>query len=256
MSRRTLFLVVVGWLLLAPLLAPYDPTRTAPPDALQPPSAAHFMGTDALGRDVWSRVLVGGQRTVLQALAATALATAAGVAAGAVSALSRGWFAAPVLALNTALLAVPPLVWSLAILALLGSGPIPLVLALAVPLAALMAAVSRAAFREINGQPYVTSARLVGSGTLRVVIFTILPNCLNLLGRYSAILFTYAILNGAGLAFLGFSQPGDPEWGVMLSEARLSFKASPWPALASGLAITALVWAAIAVSRGHDEINR
>lgn len=256
MSRRAAFLIVITGLLLAPLLAPYDGWRTAPAEALQGPSAAHLMGTDALGRDVWSRLLIGGQRTLLQALAAVGLASVTGVLAGAVSAIGRNWVSSPVRVLYTAVLAVPPIVWSLAILALLGSGPAPLVVAVAVPLAALMAAVSRTAVREVNQRPFVTAARVIGSSEFRVVINTILPNCLNILGRYSAVLFTYAILNAAGLAFLGFSQPGEPEWGAMLAEARLTFRASPWPAVASGVAITVLVWAAVALSRERADFRR
>ncbi|MFN8377158.1 MAG: ABC transporter permease [Anaerolineae bacterium] len=256
MSRRSLLFIVLMLILVAPALAPYDAWRTSSADALQPPNAAHIMGTDALGRDVFSRLLAGGQRTLLQALAAVALATLVGVLAGIVGALGAYWMAAPVRAFSTALLAVPPIVWSLSVLALLGSGPVSLVVAVALPLAALMAAMSRATFRQINSRPYVTGARVIGAGELRVVINTIIPNSLGTLGRYCAVLFTYAILNAAGLAYLGFSQPGEPEWGTMLSEARLTILASPWPAIASGLAITALVWGAIWVSRERTQVNR
>ncbi|MBL8147577.1 MAG: ABC transporter permease [Anaerolineae bacterium] len=242
-------------LLFAPALAPNDAWRTSAAEALQPPSPTHLMGTDALGRDVWSRLLVGGQQTLLQALAAATLASVLGVAAGATSALGRRWVAIPVRALFTALLAVPPIVWSLAILTLLGSGRGPLIFAVAVPLIALMAAMSRIVILSVNTRPYVTAAYAVGATSLRVVINTILPNSVNTIGRYSAILFAYAIVNATALAFLGFSAPGEPEWGVMLVDSRLSLRASPWPALASGLAITALVGVAMALSRGRDNVN-
>jgi peptide/nickel transport system permease protein len=79
---------------------------------------------------------------------------------------------------------------------------------------------------------------------------------LNTLGRYCAVLFTYAVLNAAGLAFLGFNQPGEPEWGAMLAEARATFRASPWPALASGLALTLLIAAALTLTRESDVTTR
>lgn len=255
LSRRAILLIVVGGLLVAPFFAPYDAAKTAASDALQLPGPAHWMGTDALGRDVWSRLLAGGQQTLLQALAAATLASVGGVAAGAIGALGRRWQAIPVRALFTALLAVPPIVWSLAILTLLGSGRGPLIVAVAVPLTALMAAMSRSVILGISARQYVAAARASGATELRVVINTILPNCIGHINRYSAILFAYAILNAAALTFLGFGVPGEPEWGTMLAESRLTLRASPWPALASGLAITALVWAAISLSRGRDEIS-
>jgi peptide/nickel transport system permease protein len=257
MNRRLwLFAVGLTLVLIAPMFAPYDAWRTAPNQALQPPTAAHGFGTDGLGRDMLSRLLVGGQRTLIQALAAVALAASLGVTAGALTAFGPAVLAAVARALTAALLAVPQIVWSLAILSLLGSGPIPLVVALAVPLAAPMAAISRASFKAVAASPFVTAAQSVGSSKFRIVINHILPNSRNNLARYCAVLFTYAVLNAAGLAFLGFSQPGEPEWGAMLNEARAVFRASPWPALASGLAITGLVWAALALSRGDDRITR
>jgi peptide/nickel transport system permease protein len=111
-------------------------------------------------------------------------------------------------------------------------------------------------FLEIQGRPFVLGARAAGATSIRIALNHILPNSRSILSRYCAVLFSYAVLNAAGLAFLGFSQPGEPEWGAMLAEARLSFRASPWPALASGLAITGLVWAALTLSRGDDSSLR
>lgn len=257
MNRRGwLLAAVVVALMLAPALAPSDAMRTMPDQALRPPTAAHLLGTDALGRDVLSRVLVGGQRTLLQALTATGLAASVGVLTGALAVFSPSPVAAALRALTAAVLAVPPLVWSLALLALMGSGPGPLIIALAVPLAAPMSVVSRSAFLALRGRPFVLAARAVGSTQIRIVIFHILPNSLNTISRYCAVLFTYAVLSAAGLAFLGFSQPGEPEWGAMLAEARGTFRASPWPALASGLAMTLLVWAALSLTRHREETTR
>jgi ABC-type dipeptide/oligopeptide/nickel transport system permease subunit len=254
MNRREwLLTAVVVTLMLAPSFAPYDAMRTEPAQALLSPTAAHLLGTDALGRDTLSRVMVGGQRTLLQAMIAVALAALAGVLTGAFAAFGPSPVAAVLRALTAAVLAVPPLVWSLALLALLGTGPGPLVIALAVPLAAPMAAMCRPAFVALRARPFVWAARATGSTEIRIVTRHILPNSMNLIGRYCAVLFTYAVLNAAGLAFLGFSQPGEPEWGTMLAEARGTFRASPWPALATGLAMTLLVWAALALTREREE---
>jgi peptide/nickel transport system permease protein len=242
-------LALIVALLAAPVLAPYDAYRTAPERILSGPTVAHPLGTDALGRDVLSRVLVGGQRTLLQALGATALAVLAGAAAGLAIAVGPGWVSLPVAAISTALLAVPQLVWSLALLTLLGVGPGPLIFAVGVPLAAPMAAVTRAALDQVQSMPFILSARAVGAGRWWTITRYLLPNALGVLARYSAVLFAYAILNAAGLAFLGFSAPGEPEWGSMLAEARQTFRAAPWPALASGAAITLLVWGTLVLSR-------
>lgn len=251
-----LFILLVLALVAGPVFAPYDAQRTAPEMILSGPTARNLLGTDALGRDVLSRLLVGGQRTLLQALAATALAVVSGALAGLLAVAGPMLVSFPVRALSTALLAVPQLVWSLAILALLGAGPGPLVLAVGLPLVALMATVSRAALEQVQSMPFVAGARAIGAGEVRIALRHLLPNAAGVIARYSAVLFAYAVLNAAGLAFLGFSAPGEPEWGAMLAEARLTFRAAPSAALASGAAITALVWGALALSRRAAQFRR
>ena len=244
-----LFAILAVLLLVAPFFAPHDPARTNTDTALQAPDTEHPLGTDALGRDVLSRILAGGQRTFLQATVATVLAVGLGAGLGLAAAFGGRVFAGLARATAAALLAVPQLVWSLAILALLGPGTGSLVVALAIPLMAPVAVVSRSTFRSVSSLPFVSAAGAVGATGLRIVSRHSIPNSTGILFRYTAVIFTYAILNGAGLAFLGFSEPGTPEWGAMLNEARLSFRTSPWPALASGLAIIFLVWAALSISR-------
>lgn len=257
MTRRdVLFFALILVLLAAPLFAPYDSQRTAPDTILSAPGVEHALGTDSLGRDVLSRVMAGGQRTLVQALIATALAVSLGVLAGLIVAGGPRLVALPVRAVSTALLAAPQLVWSLAILSVLGPGPGPLVVAVGLPLAAPMAAVSRAALERVQGMPFVAGAQAIGAGRVRLATRHLLPNAVSVIARYSAIIFAYAVLNAVGLAFLGFSAPGEPEWGAMLSEARLTFRAAPWPALASGVAITLLVWGALALSRRAARFTR
>lgn len=250
-----LFILLVLGLIAAPALAPYDAQRTTPDRILSGPTAQNILGTDALGRDVLSRLLVGGQRTLLQALVATALAVFSGVLAGLLSATGPAFVSVSARALSAALLAVPQLVWSLAILALLGAGPGPLALAVGLPLAAPMAAVSRAALEHVQAMPFVAGAQAIGAGPMRIALRHLLPNSMGVIARYSAVLFAYAVLNAAGLAFLGFSAPGEPEWGAMLAESRLAFRAAPWPALVSGAAITLLVWGALALSRRAAQLR-
>lgn len=247
--RAALFLLFLSVALIGPLIAPYDAYATSAERVLRPPDLQYAMGTDALGRDILSRVLVGGQRTITQALLATALAVGLGVIGGAIALAGPGPTAAVVRAAAAALLAVPQVVWSLALLTLLGSGPAALVLALGLPLAPLMVTVSRAALERAQVLPYVTAAQAIGATNLRIVRSHLIPASWPTLTRYASILFAYAILNAAGLAFLGFSAPGEPEWGAMLAEARLTLRASPWPAIFSGLLITGLVWTALALSR-------
>ncbi len=247
--RGALFLLFLGVALAGPLLAPYDAFDTSAEHTLQPPGHEHAMGTDALGRDILSRLLVGGQRTILQAVLATLLASVLGTLSGAAALMGPEPLASAVRALAAALLAIPQVVWSLALLTLLGSGPASLIVALGIPLAPLMVTVSRSALERANAQPYITAARAIGASRIRIVTSHLIPATSPTITRYTSILFAYAILNSAGLAFLGFAAPGEPEWGAMLAEARLTLRASPWPAIFTGVLITGLVWTALALSR-------
>jgi ABC-type dipeptide/oligopeptide/nickel transport system permease subunit len=224
--------------------------RTNPAAQMQPPDAAHLLGTDMLGRDVLSRALYGGQHTLLIAALATAIAVLPGVLLG-LAALAAD---RPASVLINALLAFPGLLLALVVMTLLGQGALPLALATGITQIAPCARVTRAAVLGARGQGYVEAARSLGAGWVRIVTYHLLPNVLTTLLAYAAVVFAYAVLNSAALSFLGLGgQPGIPDWGAMLYEGRQAFRGAPWVAAAPGLAVTLTV---ILVNRAAETIGR
>ncbi|HVU13653.1 MAG TPA: ABC transporter permease [Phototrophicaceae bacterium] len=244
-----LLAVFIILVILAPLIAPSDPTHTDPVNQLQPPSAEHLLGTDLLGRDVLSRALYGGQHTLLIAGLATLIAVVPGVALGLLSAVADKLTSL----LINAVLAFPGLLLALVILTVLGQGALPLALATGLIQIAPCARVTRAAVISVSVTGYVEAARGLGASELRVILRHILPNVLSTLLAYTAVIFAYAILNSAALSFLGLGgEPGIPDWGVMLYEGRQAFRLAPWIGAAPGVAITLTV---ILLNRAADAIH-
>jgi peptide/nickel transport system permease protein len=232
--------------ILAPIAAPADPGAIDTSQALQAPSEQHWLGTDRFGRDVWSRMLVGSQRTLITAGAATVFAVLPGLLLGTAAAFGLGRVDTRYVAhlLLTAMLAFPGLLLALVVLTLLGGGVLPLALAVGISLTAPFAQMARGALRAAAAEPFVDAARATGAGPLHLLRQHILPEAWRVLGPYCAVTFSYAVLNSAALSFLGLSGDlGAPDWGTMLYEARMTFQVAPWLSLAPGLAITGLVWA-------------
>jgi peptide/nickel transport system permease protein len=228
--------------MLAPLVAPFDPMQTNVDKVMQPPSTEHLLGTDTLGRDVWSRVLYGGQLTLTITSLSTALAVVSGTCLGLLAGLSgktgNYWFTI----LMNALLAFPGLLLALVIVTILGTGSGSIILATGLAQTVLFARITRAAVLEVRSSLYIESARMIGSTTRRIVVLYILPNILSTLATYKAVTFSYCLLNSAALSFLGLGgEPGIPDWGVMLAEGRMVFRTAPWIAFAPGIAITLVV---------------
>ncbi len=249
---RILIVLLILIVIVAPLLAPTDPMRTDSVHQLQPPSAEHLLGTDLLGRDVFSRALYGGQHTILVALLATTVAFISGVVLGLLCAVNRldRWSA---IFINAAL-AFPGLLLALLIMTLLGQGALPLALATGITQIAPCARVTRAAIVGVRSSGYVEAARGLGVTRLRLITVHILPNILTTILAYVGVIFAYAILNSAALSFLGLGgEPGIPDWGTMLYEGRQAFRSAPWIAAAPGLAITLTV---MVVNRAADQLAR
>lgn len=245
-------LLFVAAILLAPVAAPYDAMRTDSANTLQAPNAAHWLGTDALGRDVLSRALYGGQHTLLIAGAATLIAVVPGVLLGLLSAV--GWLERPIAVLTNALLAFPGLLLALLVITLLGQGAFQLALATGLTQVAPCARVTRAAVKAVLAQGYIEAARGLGAGQGRIVSRYVLPNVMATVLAYAAVIFAYAILNSAALSFLGLGgEPGIPDWGVMLAEGRQAFRLAPWVAAVPGLAITLTV---LLANRAADVIAK
>jgi peptide/nickel transport system permease protein len=240
----------LGLILAAPLLTNRDPAATHAELAARPPSIEFPLGTDLLGRDMLSRTLYGGQRTLLRAGTATLAVMLIGGALGIVTAVSPRPIGHTLTVLLNALLAIPGLISALVVLTLIGQGDLPLILAVALAQLAGYAYYVRTITTSISSAPYIEGARAVGAGTLWIVQHHVIPNLLPHLAGYAAVTFGYCLLNGAALGFLGLGgDPGVPEWGTLLFDGRQALRAAPWISLGPGLGITALVMTVDAVIR-------
>lgn len=229
--------MVMALILIAPLFAPYDPMTTNLDQIAQPPSWTHPMGTDHLGRDVWSRWLHGGQHTLIM----TGLATLIGVGLGTLGGLIAHY---PVMAaVWEGMIALPGLLISLVILTIMGASGITIAIAVGIAQIAPTAIYTQHTIRQIKAMPFVEGTIAIGAPERWVLAHTILPNALPRLRAYGVNTFSYCLLNSAALAFLGFTgQPGLPDWGVMMAEGHQILREAIWVSLAPGIAITVLIW--------------
>jgi ABC-type dipeptide/oligopeptide/nickel transport system permease subunit len=228
--------------LLAPLLARYDPLTGELRNRLLPPNVAHPLGTDSLGRDILSRILHGGRLTLLMGFSSVLVAAVVGTACGVAAAFLGGWADTAIMRVNDILLALPGMFLAIAIVSVLGTGIEKAMIAVAIHRIPAFARVARASTLSIMSMPYVESARAVGSRGLRIVLKHVLPNILNPIVVLSTINLGTCILTLSSLGFLGLgAQPPQPEWGVMLSEARILLRVAPHTAMFPGLAVAAAV---------------
>ncbi|HTS16799.1 MAG TPA: ABC transporter permease [Verrucomicrobiae bacterium] len=263
MKRRNLLLGTGSWMLavvvLAALLAgvasPHGPTEQLYRDlALAPPSWAHWIGVDDVGRDVLTRILYGARATLGIALGATAIALVGGVALGAIAGTWRGWFDALITHITDFLLAFPSILLGLAALTILTPSPISVAIAVGISSLPTILRQVRAAFVSENAREYVLAARATGAGPWRIAVLEILPNCAGLILALTTLTLGGAVLEAAGLAFLGLSgQPDIPEWGMMLREEQGAFRIAPWLCIAPGLAIT---WTVLAFNLLSDGLRQ
>ncbi|MCA9896363.1 MAG: ABC transporter permease [Anaerolineae bacterium] len=234
---RGLLLWLIVFLLLPSLLTSASPTQTQPDQQLLLPSVDHLLGTDYLGRDIWARLLYGGQNTLLQAGLSTLIAMTIGGTLGIISAISRPIIDRLLVALINALLSIPGLLLALVLLTLLGRGSGALIVAIGITQIAPVALIVRTATQQVLLADYMLASYAMGATSWHRVRVHILRVLKPLLLTYGLVIFGYAIMNGAALAFLGFQSPGTADWGVMLAEARNSFRLTPWPAVPPGLSI-------------------
>jgi len=242
MTRHLIWPWLLFWLLLAPLLSPSNPQATSPDQQLQPPQADFWLGTDLLGRDMLSRMLVGGQRTISLGFLATTCALSLGLLMGLAGRLHPLMDDALSIVLD-ALMTIPSLALAMFLLLLLG--PTALTQAVAVGLAQTpaFARLVRGLLLSLSSADYVDAALALGASPLAILWRHLLPNAAPMLRAYSVAVFSYCLLNSAALSFLGFASPHTPDWGLMLAEGRSGFTLSPWPALwpALGLFVTVLL---------------
>jgi len=231
--------------LVGPALAPHDPLATDVANGLQPPSAAHWFGTDQLGRDVFSRVLVATRLDMAIAFAAVLMSALAGNLIGAACGFLGGALDRWIGRVVDVLTAFPLFVVAMALVAALGNSVSSVIYATALINLPFYIRLARAEVAVRRHAGYVQAARLGGTGDARILLFVLLPNALPMLAVQMSLNLGWAILNGAGLSFIGLGvRPPTPEWGVLVNEgAQFILTGQWWVALFPGMALFGAVYA-------------
>lgn len=239
-----LFAALVAVALLGPWLAPHDPLATAPERALQPPSGAHWFGTDALGRDILSRCIVAARLDLGLAVAAVALSFAVGATLGAAAGYFGGWPDRIVSRTADTIMAFPLFVLAMGIVAALGNTLANIVIATAIVNLPFYIRVARAEANVRREAGFVESARLAGNGEWDVLMRHVFPNLLPPIAVQVSLNMGWAILNAAGLSFIGLGvRPPTPEWGIMVAEgAQYIVSGEWWVALFPGAVLMVAVF--------------
>lgn len=242
------FLGMVAIALLAPWIAPHDPAVQYRDALLVPPAWSSagdmrfLLGTDAVGRDVLSRLMHGARFSLLIGLVVVTISLTSGILVGLVAGYFGGRIDAIIMRVMDILLAFPSLLLALVLVAILGPGLFNAMLAIAVTLLPHFSRLTRGEVMREKSLDYVTATRVAGAGRKRLMFFTILPNCLAPLIVQATLSFSNAILDAAALGFLGMgAQPPIPEWGTMLAEAREFVASAWWVVTMPGLAILVTV---------------
>ena len=242
------FLLLVA--LFAPWIAPHAPNETNSAVFLQPPawqqggSVSYLLGTDAIGRDILSRLMYGARLSLSIGVAVVALSVVVGVVLGLIAGFFRGVLEIAIMRFMDIVLTLPSLLLAIVIVAILGPGLVNAMLAVAIVVLPHYVRITRAAVIAEVSRDYVTAARVSGAGTLRLMFSEVLPNCAAPLIVQASLGISTAILDAAALGFLGLgAQPPSPEWGTMLADAREFVLRAWWVVTFPGLAILAAVLA-------------
>lgn len=235
-------MIIIGTLLLMALLAtviaPYDPIIQEILKRRQPPSSEHWLGLDDLGRDIFSRIIFGSRFSLQVGVVSVSLAILVGAVVGAASGYLGGWVDTIVMRLMDIMLAFPALLLAIAIVTILGPGLLNMLYAIAIVSIPAYARIVRASVLTVKEQDYILAGRAIGVPPLRLLFRNVFPNCLTPLIVQGTLGIGTAILDAAGLSFLGLgAQPPKPEWGAMLGQGRYSMFTAPHIVVFPGIAI-------------------
>ena len=231
---------LIATALFAPLLATYDPGAQDLAHRLARPSAAHWLGTDELGRDVYSRLLFGGRITLGMVVAVVVLVAPVGLAVGCIAGYAGGMWDRLLMRVTDVFLAFPRLILALAFVAALKPGVTSAIAAIALTAWPPYARLARAETLALRGADFIAAARLAGASPGRIVLRHVAPLCLPSLVVRVTLDMSSIILTAAGLGFLGMgAQPPSPEWGAMIATARRFILEQWWVPTIPGLAIFA-----------------
>src|ERR1051325_54452 len=235
-----LFFIAVA--ILAGVLSPYDPIATSWSAVRKAPSAAHWFGTDEIGRDVLARVIFGSRASLLAGVVSVSIALAFGVPIGLTAGYLGGWIDALISRLTDALLACPFLILAIALAAFLGPSLTNAMVAIGVAATPIFIRLTRAQVLAVKVEDYIEAARAVGNSHLRIALRHVLPNVVPPIILHATLAIAAAAIAEASLSFLGLGQqPPAPSWGSMLNTAKNYIENAPWMAVWPGLSIFLLV---------------
>ncbi|WP_050528634.1 ABC transporter permease subunit [Pseudorhodobacter aquimaris] len=244
------FAIFVAVAILADVIAPHDPTEQFRQHLLQPPfwqeggTTAFLLGTDAVGRDMLSRLLHGARYSFYVGIVVVAVAASGGILIGLIAGFAPKWVDTIIMRVMDIILAFPSLLLALVLVAILGPSLTNAMIAIAIVLQPHYVRLTRASVMSELSKDYVTASRTTGAGLARLMFITVLPNCMSPIIVQGALSFSTAILDAAALGFLGMgAQPPTPEWGTMLAEAREFILRAWWVVTFPGLAILITVLA-------------
>ena len=250
----TIFIVFLLAAIFGPVIAPYESNEQLYLDARQGPSESHWFGADNLGRDIYSRVILGARDILSLAGLGTLLALITGTGFGLISGYRGGWFDEILMRVFDSFLAMPVLLLSLMLLGTLGPSRNSVLIVIVVAYTPIVARVIRSSVLSVKPRGFVEAARLRGETQAYILLREILPSVLPALAVEGALRFSYAIFLVASLGFLGVgAQPPTPDWGLMVKEARDYVSQVPWALFFPAGAIATVV---IGVNLMADGVKR
>ncbi len=228
--------------LTAPLLGLSDPVKLNIAQRFMPPGAEHWFGTDQLGRDVLSRVVHGARVSLMTSVSTMLLAALPGVLLGIAAGVSSARVSAVIMRMMDLLMSFPPLLLAVAVAAALGTGTRSIIFALGVVYLPRIVRVTRGIALSVVAQEYIVAAQALGSPRWRLILRTVLPNCLSVVVVQLSLYFAEVLLAEAALSFLGLGEPPPtPTWGNILQDSQKYIRNAPWIAVFPGCAIAVSV---------------
>ena len=231
-------LVLIGTAIFAPLIAPYSPVGQDLANRLKPPSWTNWMGTDELGRDIYSRVIYGSRITLMIVLLVAVISAPIGLIVGAISGYFGGWTDKVLMGITDVFLSMPKLILALAFVAALGPGVENAIIAIAITAWPSYARIARAETLTFRNSEFIAAVQMQGAASTRIIFSHILPLCTSSMIIRVTLDMAGIILTAAGLGFIGLgAQPPLPEWGAMISRGRVFILDQWWVATMPGFAI-------------------
>lgn len=241
-AGSTLLGLLVAYMLLGPLISGQDPNATNLDNRFATPSAAHWLGTDDLGRDLFTRMAIGGQLTCLIALGVVSLASLIAIPLGLLTGYLGGWVDLAVMRVVDLFFAIPTLLVAIGIVGILGPSFTTTILALGLAFWPFYTRLVRAAVVGVRDLSYVDASRVIGASRWRIIRKDVIPALLPLLLVQTTVLLGFAVLDEAGLGFLGLGvQPPTSSWGALLAQSRGFVFSHPWIGVVAGIPILLIV---------------